>query len=529
MATIARLVVELEAKTAQFHQAMDESVRELGKAAHAVNLLQQRVTTLQRAFRTGVISEEEFARGLRTLQADIAELANKANLSEKAMAQLSKVGSTVTRELRNVTAIARRTADGFEAIGVSVLAASQAVAGGAGGIGRAASTLGVFALGNPVMIGILAGLTALASAWELIRNRSREAIQAAADFSRLRLTQRGISADQTQEAIAAEIRDRERRLAETSTVAGSMGRSGVRTPDRLVQVLRGAERAAVQEELANLRTIQLLNTGRLATETGISGQLGNQANKLAAQLATLKDIEKIAAKLGGGGHGFPAGFGPIEPTLEFQQRVKQQQAVAQSAADVGRGVLDQLDPFSGFVERAEEFKGVTFEIGAAIADGLTALAVGAASGFKNMGNLLLGILGGLMVEIGHSMIVFGTAMKAIRQAISNPVAAIAAGVALVALGSALASSAQGSINRATGGGGGGGGGGGSFASVPRSSVAEGTSRPVTVIQVVAQDGRVITEQVLTEGARLSDRGNRVPGTAHQVQLDNVTVVAARGA
>jgi hypothetical protein len=78
---------------------------------------------------------------------------------------------------------------------------------------------------------------------------------------------------------------------------------------------------------------------------------------------------------------------------------------------------------------------------------------------KDLGPILLGALGGVMVQLGQMAIQTGIAIGAIKKALMslNPYVAIAAGIALVALGTAVRARAKG-IGKGMGGGGGGGGG-----------------------------------------------------------------------
>lgn len=466
MATIARLVVELSAKTSEFHKAMQDSVRatrdtqrQLESSAQAVTLLQDRLTTLQRAFRTGAIDEQAFARHLRTLQADVAELATQANLTETSMARLSRVGQGVNRELRNVTALARRTADGFEALGVGVLAASQAATGGVAGFGRAAGTLQVFALGNPWLIGILSGLTLLAQAWELIRNRSRETAVAVNTLTREELKRAQLQAQLAAARETDPIRAAQRRGV-SAMAAQTLDQ--VTSHDALLRMLQGAVDKT---------------TVRLVTERSITQELRRQAALLTDANFGKKGVVNIA------------------PTGDFLADVERQKRLAEAAAGVGMAALSgagsaiqgrgMLDGLQQTLQQAKQIGGEFLDVGAMIGQGLIALAASVGQGFQAMAGVAMGILGGLMVEVGKSMILFGAAMKALRQAIKNPVAAIAAGAALVVLGTALQASAQRSVNAATGGG----GGGGSSAAAPfgapglpaGGSQGEGGSRTLVLV------------------------------------------------
>jgi hypothetical protein len=91
-------------------------------------------------------------------------------------------------------------------------------------------------------------------------------------------------------------------------------------------------------------------------------------------------------------------------------------------------------------------------------EGMALLIVDSGGKFRALQQLVEGVIGAMLVNIGKAMIAQGTAGVAIKHFIVNPAAAIVAGVALVALGSALAAAATASVSAAgsslAGGGGG---------------------------------------------------------------------------
>ncbi len=111
-----------------------------------------------------------------------------------------------------------------------------------------------------------------------------------------------------------------------------------------------------------------------------------------------------------------------------------------------------------------------FAIG--IASTLGSMAIGNA-GVEDLGNVLLGSLAGVMVQLGEMSIATAIGVKAIQTALTSlqwPVA-LAAGIALVALGTAIRGSMK-SIGSGMGSGGSGGSFGGSV--TPRTSLAGST-------------------------------------------------------
>ena len=88
---------------------------------------------------------------------------------------------------------------------------------------------------------------------------------------------------------------------------------------------------------------------------------------------------------------------------------------------------------------------------------------GAISGSQKLGDALLGVLGGVLVQLGEMILAAGLATEAFKKSLQslNGIAAIGAGVALIAMGSAIAGSIKGlgdsagSSHRSAGGSGGG--------------------------------------------------------------------------
>lgn len=144
-----------------------------------VDALEDRARALNEEWRAGILDEQAYAAGLRQLKADIAETAAATKTGTSEMARLSAIGGQVGGSLRGVSTQARRSVDGLEAVGTAVNAVAMAATRGAGGVAAATGSLQVMMLGNPVMIGILGGLGAIAMAWgtisEAIRGAREEA------------------------------------------------------------------------------------------------------------------------------------------------------------------------------------------------------------------------------------------------------------------------------------------------------------------------------------------------------------------
>lgn len=126
--------------------------------------------------------------------------------------------------------------------------------------------------------------------------------------------------------------------------------------------------------------------------------------------------------------------------------------LAPQAGNIGAALKESLN-------KTSEDIGIAFiDITDSVVNGLSGAIGGLASGSMNMaqaGQALLGVIGGIAVQLGKAALKIGAGMLAIKQSFKNPATAIAAGVALIAIGAAI----QNAGNIPKGGGGSGGGSG----------------------------------------------------------------------
>lgn len=126
--------------------------------------------------------------------------------------------------------------------------------------------------------------------------------------------------------------------------------------------------------------------------------------------------------------------------------------LAPQAGNIGAALKESLN-------KTSEDIGIAFiDITDSVVNGLSGAIGGLASGSMNMaqaGQALLGVIGGIAVQLGKAALKIGAGMLAIKQSFKNPLTAIAAGVALIAIGAAI----QNAGNIPRGGGGSGGGSG----------------------------------------------------------------------
>lgn len=444
----------LESFSGQFEATLRSLSQETVAVAGPIDDLERRTMELTNAWRAGILGEQEFAVGLKQLKADIAETAAATGRSAQEMGRLAAIGSEVNGSLRQVTMHARRTAGGFEGMGVAALAASQIATRGIGGVAAAAGSLQVFALGNPVMIGILSGLAALATAWEIISSRSRDAKTAQDNLRESLLQTRQEGAWLTHsEALANAVRLYEKFEAERG---------------RMTEMERARWRAILGLAQETVRITGLATRARVG-EHGPSGATGATGGAGA-----------------GGGAGVEPGKGATDRATEVAMAVEAVRQVtaaiaagyaaigqARDAALSGPG-LSLADALKIDMAGVQKFGEVMIDVANAIGDGIMAIGVAIGNGFKSIGGVILGVIGSLLSNVGRSLIAFGVAGLAIKQFIKNPLAAIAAGVAMAALGAALGAAATRSVDGAgtslagggTSGGGGSVGGGSSSSSSP---------------------------------------------------------------
>jgi hypothetical protein len=103
------------------------------------------------------------------------------------------------------------------------------------------------------------------------------------------------------------------------------------------------------------------------------------------------------------------------------------------------------------IDIGREIEGVFQNMAVGIGESLGNMIAGI-EGYDNAGNMVIGVLADLAVQVGQIAVGVGVATLGIKKALEslNPAVAIAAGVALIALGTA----AKGALSKAAGGGGG---------------------------------------------------------------------------
>lgn len=497
----ATLMVKIAAETSAFHTAMQQtqravrgSAQQMEQASSAVSALQSRMRTLNESFRIGRLTEDQFAAGVRTLKADIHELAAATELTAKSQQRLSQIGRQADGALRLVTAQAKRGADGFEAFGVATLAASNLAMGGLKGVGAAASQLQVFALGNPAMLGILAGLTAIASAFALIMRDTEGAAEALRGFDlqnlqRVRGRLAGIDTERT---------------SLTAPMPPSRGPADLILQNH-TRELRRARLAELLIEEARLR----IDETRLRTAT-VPQPRSTPAGRTLPPSATPRvgapDLGYLANAIPS-----PTDFKPFENSM-----------------DTATARMHEMK------QAAKDLKPVMVDLGAvmasAVAGGISGLAAAfgnALTGTENFLQSMRRMLGSLLTSIGNALIAAGVGALKLFSALSSPVgaaAAIAAGIGLVVLGTAMGSSGGGATASS--------GGSAPTSSVGVSRRGSGASRTTDVplvVQVVAGSTGEVLQTIDAGQARYESRGGtRAGARVARVQIDGLIVSRGMG-
>jgi hypothetical protein len=483
MATIARLVVEISAKTAEFHQAMDQVTRSVRQSkeqieanAKAITALSDRLTSLRSGFRAGVIGEQEFANAMRTLKADVAELAVQGDVAGKQLDRLSKVGAGASRELNNVTRIARQGAQGFEAFGLGVQAATALATGGISGISGAANALTNFARGNPWLIGILAGLTALAAAWGMLK----EMFKGSADEAgrALSIIGRSVTDPQRIAAMRDEALRSARALGIDSTTAMAPGFNvGAPATRMAIEFNRQLSNRTLQEQATLVGNLQRALNQLKISQNNLAQNRGTPATGDSdLPTITIGSMRKPASAMTS-----------LDAQREIANRIAQSKAQMQAILFMRDGIEESLTAVGNLIDKtAARVASASVGIGDALSGVFERIGGILASGhatFAKFLSAIVGTIGGVMVALGKQLVAFGTAGIAIKLFAKNPLGAIAAGAALILLGSQLGGAASGAVNAGLGG-----GGAGSFASAPGAANASSDQTAGTFILRIPRGG-----------------------------------------
>lgn len=443
---VGNLVARFTAETAEFQRSMRDATRvtadtqkAMQSSADAVGRLSSAYAALKQAYSTGTLSQKQYAEGLRTLQADIREVATQGTLTEGALKRLAATGASVERQLMSAARVSHRE---FRQTGAldALIGQFASLAGGAtsvaGAVAGASSSMRTLTMTNPELFALVGIIGLIATAFERVTKNAEDA----ADSFKALATARGLGT-------VANVRQRidDLRAQARYFPAWEGGYQGNRR-----------RRAAREEADALEAVLPIMQNDLLRADNQHIERLRVKTFEMTKQKALLAaGVELVRLQ-----------------DLGFRQFVENQKRAAENAAALGRSVLaatplnaagppgGQLK--AGVREALDNMKVLAdsgLQLGGHVASAFTLLGQSLAHGFRGIGAAVKGVIGDLMVTIGKAMIAFGTAGLAIKNFIKSPVAAIAAGAALVVLGSALSSGAQGAVNAATGGGGGGGFGG----------------------------------------------------------------------
>lgn len=245
------------------------------------------------------------------------------------------------------------------------------------------------------------------------------------------------------------------------------------TRDQVSELERAQDKMRdIAAELERRRTGELSVLDRVRDQTAeLQAQLGvvtrlNEARREQAERGTPQRAQAAGTQA--------AGFTDILQSLNAaRQRAQEEQQASTIGPEFLRalpaGAEDDAASQASEQQRAlqDEFSatiGLSQDLSAILQGGLSSgltsvaaafgeVAAGAAS-MNDIGKVGLSALGGMAVQVGESLIAFGTAGVALKAFVANPVGTIVAGAGLVALGAAL----QARVSGIAGGGGSYGGG-----------------------------------------------------------------------
>lgn len=431
---------------------------------------------LEGQYRTGRITLTQYREQLRTTRADLQSLANTVTMTAREEAGLAVQTKAVEAALRQADAAALRTQNAMVRVAGGVQTLAYSMQGGRVSAMGLLSALGTLGIGSAGFVAVLAGLAAVSAALIKMGVDADEASDALGDLAnkgllRLRGQLAAIQAEQS-------------RFTRAGTAPAEDESAGDYFKRRFLNLFGFAARPdtlAAQESAVRGAILEVERTNELARRA--------QRGRPEAERARL-GVRGIESK--------PTSFKPGGELL------------GGGVLDSAKASLADLKKMTkGFVGARDEL----LDIGSSLSSGLSAIGASLKDGFKGIGKAVLGIIGGMMQQIGKAMIAYGLAGKAIRSFIKNPALAVAAGAALVVMGAALASSAQGVVNR--------GEGGGSSALPPSFASGASGAGQTTIIQIVGQrSGEVIAEHSY-EAGRYANRGGS-SGTGQSAMVIPVT-------
>jgi hypothetical protein len=273
-----RAANETQAAFQQATQGTRAFKAEVDQTTVQVGAYRDRMRELKAQHDLGQISATQYTRGLKTLRADMAELAATTTLSARAQRDLGQVSASAESQIVGLGRGTRRTKDGVEALAISAVGLTQAARGNIGALAGVFSQLQLVFLSNPWLVGVLGGLSAIAMAYQVIAGSAAEAKTAATDvasqFGGLRVDGPALTDAQRQARVREEIAMRERALRGMPRDRQPTARE-VRTPEGRVTIpALSAEDAAYNEhfrfmramlsaELVQLRDIETSNRTNL--------------------------------------------------------------------------------------------------------------------------------------------------------------------------------------------------------------------------------------------------------------------------
>jgi hypothetical protein len=224
-----------------------KSLNELDASAKKVNASASQISSQSEARHKKRIAEleREWQANKKLKDEQRAAMLQAASVANAAKANAAAQAAQAAAMLKTEQA-AKRVRESVTSMAASML-------GAAPGVTQFTSVLGTMAFGSVMMVAVLAGMAALAKAWDLITEKSRTAKKAQEEaIERLRQ----LAAQQRQGALGSTPEDIQKALARSAEIQRQLATRG--TIDRFGEErggLSASRRAQLQKELADLKTL----------------------------------------------------------------------------------------------------------------------------------------------------------------------------------------------------------------------------------------------------------------------------------
>lgn len=469
-----RLAVGAEQAMAKIRR--DQSALALGAkdSGVAIDALRDRYSFLSQQYRLGLLPMNQYDAQLRILRADIAQLAATTRLGAEATQLLAQTGRAAAGDMAQLgkvqmmqNSMVRASYGGFTRAAFGVQMLSQSMDRGRLNAQGLSSALLALSIGNPQLMALVAGISAIVAAMAILRNRTRESRE---------------QAERLVDAYRAAIREGDELLNR-----------------RIAELQRKAQPGAVLPGLP-------APVGRLRREEQIELHqlvLERQRRREAARErppSAVPEAEAFWATMRQLGH--PLGTGPLAGAGPARQQFPLPDL--ELMTDQAMAAANAMNPLIAKM----------FEVGEAaqfFGDAATA-GFGALIDQMSMGEFgLSGLAKAVLREVStmaraKALFEFAEGIAALFNPFAGP--GLAAGHFRAAAAYGAAAVGAGLIG---GGGGGVGGQGGNYSGGYSAGRPGSSGRPVIIVQIVGQTSREVIQEIIYDTQRDANRGGRALG------------------